>query len=230
MAQEKDLPIVDVEQVYSKTERYIEENKKSILIIFSAIVVLVGGYFLWKYWYVAGQEEEAQKAMYHAEMYFERDSLDKAINGSGEGENRQAGFLDIAEEYSVTNAGNLAEYYLGISYLRKGEYQNAIDHLEQFDSDDQIVSSVAIGAIGDAYMELKNLDEAIAHYLDAAKNNKNNFTSAIYLKKAGMAYEDKGNYSEAIKVYEQIKKDFPKSSEARDIAKYIARANTLAGN
>jgi tetratricopeptide (TPR) repeat protein len=130
----------------------------------------------------------------------------------------------------VRSAGNLAEYYLGISFLRKGEYQKAIEHLEEFEGNDQIVSDVAIGAIGDAYMELKNVDEAISHYLEAAKNNTNNFTSPFYLKKAGIAYEEKGSFTDAVKVYEQIRKDFPKSTEARDIAKYIARANTLAGN
>lgn len=225
MAEDKDTPIVDVEQVYSKTEHYIEENKKSITIILGVIIALIGGYFVWKYWYVAGQEEEAQKAMFTAESYFEKDSLDQAINGVGD----KAGFLEIADEYSITNAGNLAHYYLGIAYLRKGEYQNAIDHLQEFDGNDQVVGSIAIGAIGDAYMELKNTDEAISYYLDAAKNNKNNFTSPIYLKKAGLAYEEKADHKNALKVYEQIKKDYPKSTEASDIDKYIAKCSVLAG-
>src|ERR1035437_5195269 len=137
MAQEiKDEPIVDVEQAFSKTELYIEQNKKSLIIISFVIVALVGGYFAYKYWYVAGEETKARSEMFKAEAYFGIDSLDKAMNG-----NRAAasGFIQIADEYSITLSRNLAEYYLGICYLKKGKYQDAIAHLKEFNGADQIV-------------------------------------------------------------------------------------------
>ena len=134
MASEKDETIIDVEKAYSRIEQYIIDNQKSLSIIVAAIVVLVGGFFAWKYLYVAEQEKTANAEMFYAEKYFEQDSLDYALNGN----NEHKGFIQIADEYGITKAGNLAEYYAGICYLKKGEYENAIEHLSAFDSDDQI--------------------------------------------------------------------------------------------
>ncbi|MBL7888274.1 MAG: tetratricopeptide repeat protein [Bacteroidia bacterium] len=219
----KDEPIVDVENALGKTELYIEQNKKSLMIIAGAIVALVGGYFAYKYWYVAGEETKAQAEMFKAEQFFEQDSLDKAINGDG----IALGFAQIVEEYGITPSGNLAEYYLGISYLKKGQFEDAIEHLQAFDGKDQIVAPVATGAIGDANMELGRTDEAITFYLKAAEQNGNKFTTPIYLKKAALANEEKGNYADAVKLYERIKTEFSETAEGREMEKYIARAKVL---
>lgn len=226
MAEEiKNEPIIDVQEAYSKTEQYIEENKKSLSIIVGVIVALVGIYVAWKYWYVAGKEKDAQKELFVSETYFEKDSLNKAINGDGQ----SLGLEGIVKDYGVTPSGNLAEYYLGIGYLKKGEYEKALEHLKEFNANDQIVAPVAIGAIGDCYVELNNVEEGISYYLKAAEKSKNKFTAPIYLKKAGMAYESMNNYKDAVKVYERIKTDYEKSTEGREIEKYIARAKALAG-
>ncbi|MCC6691234.1 MAG: tetratricopeptide repeat protein [Bacteroidia bacterium] len=221
----KDDPIIDVQGAYSKTEHYIEENKKSLSIIVGAIIALAGIYVAWKYWYVAGEEKEAQKELYAAQTYFEKDSLNKAINGDAQ----SIGFEGIVNNYGVTPSGNLAEYYLGISYMKKGEFEKAIEHLKEFDSNDQMVAPVALGAIGDCCIELNKTDEGVSYYLKAAERNKNKFTSPIYLKKAGLAYETLNNYKDALKVYQRIKTDYDNSTEARDIEKYIARAKAMTG-
>ncbi|MDQ3047455.1 MAG: tetratricopeptide repeat protein [Bacteroidota bacterium] len=224
MAKEiNDEPIVDVEQAFSKTELYIEQNKKSLMIIAVAVLALVGGYFAYKYWYVAGEEAEARKEMFKAEDYFGKDSLDKAMNGDG----TTLGFSQIVEDYSVTPSGNLAEYYLGICYLKKGQFDAAIEHLQEFDGKDQVVGPVATGAIGDANMELGKTDEAITYYLKAAEQNGNKFTTPIFLKKAALANEERGNYADAVKLYDRIKNEYAETLEGREMEKYIARAKTL---
>ena len=224
MAQQiKDEPIVDVEQAFSKTELYIEQNKTSLIIITSAILVLVGGYFAYKYWYVAGEEARARTEMFKAEDYFSKDSLNKAINGDGVA----MGFLQIVDEFSITPSGNLAEYYLGICYLKQGQFENAILHLQEFDSSDQIIGPQATGAIGDANLELGRTDDAITYYLKAAEQNTNFFTTPIFLKKAAMANEEKANYADAIKIYQRIKNEFSESTEGKEIDKYMSRAKSL---
>ncbi len=217
-------PIVDVEQAFSKTELYIEQNKKSLMIIAVVIVALVGGYFTYKYWYVAGEETKARTEMFKAEDFFGKDSIDKAMNGNGPA---ALGFIQIADDYSITPSGNLAEYYLGICYLKKGKYEEAISHLKEFNSADQIVGPQATGAIGDANMELGKTDEAITFYLKAAEQSVNNFTTPIFLKKAAMADEDKGNYADAVKLYERIKNEFAETAEGKEMDKYISRAKGL---
>ncbi len=155
--------------------------------------------------------------MFVAEQYFDKDSFNLALQGDGS----NLGFLDIIDEYGITKSANLAHYYAGISYLHLGKFENAIEYLKKFDVDDKLVSSVALGAIGDAYVELGQLDEGTDFYIKAADNNKNDFTSAIYLMKAGLVYEKQENYNKALEVYQKIKRDFPQSDEARDIGKYI---------
>lgn len=209
--------IESVENALSRTEQYIEENQKSLTIIVVAIAIIVGGYLGYKKLYLAPAENETQKQMFVAEQYFEKDSFNLALQGDGS----NLGFLDIIDEYGITKSANLAHYYAGISYLHLGKFENAIEYLKKFDVNDKLVSSVALGAIGDAYVELGQLDEGTDFYLKAADNNENDFTSAIYLMKAGLVYEKQGNYNKALEVYQKIKRDFPQSDEARDIGKYI---------
>ena len=226
MVKKQDDTIVDVAEVYSKTETYIEENQKSLTIIIGVIVVIIGGYFAYKKLYVDPLEEEAQSQMFVAERYFEQDSLNLAINGDG----NYLGFLDILDEYSVTPSGNLANYYLGICYLRQGKYEEAIEYLSSFGQDDKMVSSVATGAIGDAYMELGETKTAASYYMDASNESKNDFTAPIYLMKAAMAYEELGNYRKAVGIYESIKKNYPDTKEGLEVEKYLARANSITNS
>ena len=224
MAEDKEV-LVDVQEVYSKTERYIEENKKSLGVILVAIVLVIGGYFAWDRMYVRPLEDEAKTAMFMAEKYFEKDSLNKAINGDG----NYKGFKYIIEEYGVTKSANLAHYYLGICYLNQGKFQEAIDNLKEFDSDDEILGPVATGAIGDANMELGKKEEAVNFYLKAAKQDDTKFTTPLYLMKAAMAYEEQNDFKNAVKIYEQIKSNYSETTEGREVERYLSRAKMQGG-
>ncbi len=226
MAKKKSKDTTEVQEAvteaYSKTEEYVNENQKSLSLIGLAIIVLVGGYFMYKNFYQQPLEVEAEEKIWKAEYYFEVDSLDKAINGDG----LYYGFQYIADEYSGTKAGNRANYYLGICYLNKGEYETAVNYLQEYDADDQITGVIATGAIGDAYMELNMVDAAIENYEKAIALAEDDFTAPIYLMKAGLAYEDFNNYPKAVEKYQAIKDGYPNSVEAREVDKYLARAET----
>jgi len=215
--------IVAVEEALSLTERFIEKNKNILTIVIGVIIVIVLAYFGFKKMYLAPLEEEAQSQMYMAEMYFEQDSLNRALYGDG----NELGFLDIIDDYGMTKSANLANYYAGICYLNLGEYKNAIGCLEDFNPEGQILGPMAIGAIGDAYMELGDSEKAANCYINAAKENDNDFTSPTFLFKAGWVYEIMGDYSKALNVYEKIKQDYPKSYEAREIDKFISKAKAM---
>ena len=219
----KDLLDLEAEEVYSRTEHFIHDNRQILLGVIGGILLIVAVYFLYQNLYLEPLEAEAQEEMFMAEKYFAQDSLNKAVYGDG----AYLGFINIADDYSATKAGNLANYYLGISFLRMGEYQAAIDALDDFSSDDKIVSTIAIGAIGDAYMELGDVNRAADYYEDAALRNDNEFTSPVYLLKAARAYEHAGNYNKALEYYQQIKKNYKSTPEGTDIDKYIARAEAF---
>jgi len=218
-----DKSIIAVEEALTKTERFFEKNQKPLLIIVGAIVVIVLGYFGFRKLYLEPKENEAQEQIWVAQRYFEQDSLDKAINGDG----NNLGFADIVDEYGMTKTGNLAKYYLGICYLKKGNFEEAIDQLKSFDGEGEIVGPLATGAIGDAYMELGDVDKAIDYYLEAAEKKTNDFTTTLFLFKAGFAYEDLGQFDKALEIYKKIQKEHYRSYEARDIEKYISRCENM---
>jgi TolA-binding protein len=220
MAEVKEEKNIDISETLSKTEHYIEENRKTLTIIIGALVLVVVGYLLYSKVYIGGKEKDARAQMFIAEQYFRGDSLRLAVQGDG----NYPGFEDIANDYGAAPSGNLAKLYLGMSHLRMGKYQEAIDVLKGYDGNDMITSSLELSAMGDAYMELNQVDDAISSYKKASGTNPNNFTTPIILMKLGHAYESKGDYENAAQTYEQIKKDYPRTNEGMDAEKYIARA------
>jgi tetratricopeptide (TPR) repeat protein len=215
-------PMKNVEETLTKTEQFLEENYKPLLYILGVVVVLVGLFWLGRL-YLNNRNNEAQSQMYQAQKYLEIDSLNLALNGDG----NYLGFLDIARQYKYTRAGNLARYSAGICYLHLGNFQEAIDFLNKYSKKDKVIGSIAIGATGDAYVELGDVEKGISKYLEAADYGDNSFNTPLYLMKAGELYEMNGNYSEALKLYERIKEKYPDSSEGTTIDKYIARAKYL---
>ncbi len=216
----------DIEASLSNTEMFIERNQKKLLMVLAAIIVAVGAVLAYKQFIVKPKEAEAQAAIFRAEIYFEKDSFNLALNGKGTTE----GFLSIIDSYSGTKSGNLAHYYAGICYLHLGKFQEAIDQLDAYDGEDILTSSVAMGAKGDALMELGKTQEAIDQYIKAAGKNENMFSSPMYLMKAGIAYEDMKNYDKALEIYTKVRKDFYQTSEGREAEKYIARVEGFKEN
>lgn len=197
-----------------------------------AIVVIVGGIFVYKTQVMAPKERAASEAIFKAEFYFQLDSFNLALNGrsGAAGKEDFLGFNDIISQYGSTDAGNLARYYAGICNLRLGKYEEAIDNLKKFSSNDVIIGSIALGCIGDAYRELNDGENAVKYYEKAARRNSNTFTTPLYLKKAAMTYEeDLKDYDKALATYEKIEKEYYNTTEGRDVSKYIARLKTMTG-
>ena len=214
--------ISSVEETLSRTEHYLEENYKPLLIGLGVIVLLVGLGWLGKL-YFNKRNNEAQSQMFQAERYLEKDSLKLALNGDG----NYLGFLDIARDYKFTNSGNLARYSAGICYLHLGNYKEAIEFLNKYSKKDKLIGSLAIGATGDAYVELGDLEKGVSKYIEAADFARNSFNTPLFLMKAGELYELKGKFPEALKLYERIENQYPESTEGTTVEKYIAKLKLL---
>jgi len=223
MAEQDKDQVIDITETIDKAESYVQENKKSLSIIGGAIVLVVGGYLGYTNFIVKPQEENAQKQMFVAERYFQTDSLDLAINGDGQ----SFGFLKIIDEYGSSNSANLAHYYLGVCYLKKGEFEKSIEYLSKYDAEDDVTGAIALGDIGDAHLELGRNDDAMKYYKKAADWDENSFTAPLYLKKTATVYEIQGDYKSALEIYQRIQKDFPASTEGRDIDRLIAHCQGM---
>ncbi len=226
MAKKKTLQhdnLKDIESALTRTEQFIEDNQKIITYVIGAIILVVAAYLGLNKFIIQPREDEAQSQMFMAENYFEKDSFNLALNGDG----NYLGFLDIIDDYKMTKSGKLARYYAGVSYLRLGEYENAIKYLSRYKTKDILLGPVKEGSIGDAYMQLGDRAKALRHYTRAADLSDNGFTTPIYLMKAANLLEMEGNYAKAIEFYNRIKTKYPDSNEGINIDKYIARATTL---
>jgi len=218
----KDDNLQVVEHALTSTERFIEENQKYITIGVIVVLVVVGGWLGFRRFIVEPKEKEAQSQMFVAEQYFEKDSFALALNGDG----NYLGFLDVIDEYGITKTAKLGHYYAGICYLNLGQHEEAIEHLGKFNLKDKLVKTIALGATGDAYMELGDQDKAVKYYLEAARRKSNLFTTPLYLMKAAEILEKSGSPDEALAYYKEIKSDYPNSNEGRFIDKYISRAES----
>ena len=209
-----------VEGALTRTEQYVEDNQGKLMKIIGGIILVIALYVGYGKFILDPLEEDAQSNMFYAEIYFAKDSFNLALNGDGQ----YLGFIDIADEYSGTKPGNLANYYAGLSYLHLKDYENAIDYLKEYSSDDIILSSLAIGCIGDAYLELGEQDMALEYFQDAADNNDNEFTTPRFLMKQAVVLELQEDYEGALELYKRIKSDYKSSKEGQNVTQYISRA------
>jgi tetratricopeptide (TPR) repeat protein len=221
-----------LDETASKTEDFVAKNQKYIFIIIGLVAIVVLGSLGYKEYIAKPKQVAAMNDMFQAQKYFDqavagvaKDSLyNLALNG-GEG---KYGMLDIIEEYSGTPSANLASYYAGTAYLRLKDYKNAIKYLSNFKSDDEILAPLAKGNIGDAFVQLNQPEDALEYYEEAAKMRDNEFTTPMYLFKAGTIALELGKADKALAYFEQIKEDYANSTEASKVDVFIGKAQVLA--
>lgn len=207
----------------SKTEKFLEKNKTAVFVVIGVFAAIVAGYFIFNY-YASNQNEQAQIDMFQAVYYFEADSIDKALNGDG----NNYGFLDIIDNYGITETANLAHFYAGACYLKKGEYETAIEYLNEFSAEDLALQARTYCLIGDAYMEIGEYNKAAEQYMKAANYRANEYLSPQYLEKAALAYERMMDFESASECYGVIVDKYIKSTEYQNARKQKARLDGLA--
>ncbi|MBT8304203.1 MAG: tetratricopeptide repeat protein [Bacteroidia bacterium] len=217
-----------LDETASKTEEWVAKNQKYIFIIVGLAAVLILGYLGYKEYIVKPKQATAMNDMYQAQKYFNqavsgaaKDSLYTLSLNGGEG---KFGMLDIIEEYGGTDAGNLANYYAGMAYLNLKDYSNAITYLSDFKSSDQALGPIAKGGIGDAFIQLNQPEDALGYYEEATKMQTNDFTTPLYLLKAGTTALSLGQNDKALTYFNRIKEEYASSTEAANIDIFIGKA------
>ena len=206
----------------SSYEELFEKNKNTFSIIFISIILIVTFFGIGNY-YISSQNRLAQEDMFQAVYYFESDSLVKALNGDG----NNYGFLEIIDEYNYTKAANMSNYYAGVSYLKLKDYDNAINYLKSFSSNDELIQARSYSLIGDAYTELEDYQNAITFFKKAVNYNPNEFFTPNYLLKLALVYEELGNLNEAYNCYSKIVDSYKDSSEYQISIKNKSRLEGL---
>ena len=208
----------NVEQALSKTEQFIERNRKLLIGALLAVVVIAAAVVLYFNNYVAPKNIEAADKLDIAVRYFERDSFAIALNGDGV----NAGFIEIIDEYGVTETADLATVYAGLCEYKLGNYDQAISYFEKFDASSVNLEPAIIPLIGDCYVIKGDVKKAVK-YFEEAGAIENKLTAPRALNKAGIAYEELGEWAKAEKCYQTIKSVYFDSQFAMDIDKRIER-------
>ena len=219
------LPIENTDAInvtLSKSEEFINNNKNKIFTVLGLIVFLLLGFSIFSY-IKSNQNNNAQEEMFQAVYYFEKDSLVQALNGDG----NNYGFLEIIDEYGLSDAANLSKFYAGASYLKLGNYENAINYLDEFSSSDLLIQARAYSLIGDAYVEIGDYDNAIYYFKKASSENPNEFFTPGYLLKLAIVYEETGDLESALDTYEEIIEEFKNSPEYQTSLKNKSRIEGL---
>lgn len=222
----------DQNEQFSAAEAFVNKNRKYVIGAIVAVVVLGLGWYLYHQYVSVPRENKASTELAKGQEYFMAEQFDKALNGDGA---TFAGFKRIADDYSSTDAGNLANLYAGLCEANLGKWQEAVNYLESFDtSSDAIISPNAVDALGNAYAHINQLDKAVECFIKAAsmadkasKDGVNNTLSPHYLLQAGEVLESQGKKADALEIYQKIKKDYLNSYtvQTKQIDAYIERAS-----
>ena len=216
----KQEQVLNVEEAVSRSEAFINKNKKTIVGIVCAIVILIAGSVLLTTQYIRPREQKAAEALFAGERYFQNGDYETALNGD---QNEYAGFEAVINEFGGTKAGKLAKAYAGISLAKLGRHEEAIPYLKSFKGDDVMVAPSVLAALGNCYAQMGNEAQAAATLIKAAQKADNNLLSPAYLIQAGQIYEKSGKNSDALKAYQEVKDKYYGSTQAMDIDRYIER-------
>ena len=222
-----------LDETANKTEEWVAANQKYIFGIVGALALLALLFIGYQRLIQEPKEVKASNEIYQAQQFFkeaqaanatQKDSLyGLALNGG----NGKLGLLDVIDQYGSTDSGNVAQYYAGFSYLGKKDYKNAIAHLDNFSSDDYVLSALAKGGIADAFAQLGKNEEALNYYNQAAAEEANDFTTPKFLLKAAKTAIVLGKAGDAVSKLEKIEIDYPKSPEYIEVETLLAKAKAL---
>lgn len=207
-----------LQQELSRSQEFVNKNKNLVTGALVVFVLIVASIFFYR-WTIDNQDKEAQEQLFPAVFYFEKDSLSQAMQGDG---NYTDGFEAIADEYSMTDAGNLASFYAGSTALQNGEFDKAIEYLKGFSSNDYLVQARAYCLTGDAYMEKEEFSAAVGAYKKAVNHYPNDQFTPTYMLKLALAHEQAGNADQAASVYQDIIAEYENSTEAGEAKKYLS--------
>ena len=212
--------ITNEQQVLAKAQGLWQQYQKIIIGAVAVVVIGFGGWYGYSEFIAKPKEEKAAEALFKAEEYFRMDSANLALNGDGQ----TRGALYVIKNFSGTKAANLAHFYAGVSYLKLGDFNNAVKYLKDFSTDAKQIQLLAYGALGDAYAEQNKTDDAISYYKKAGSTfDKDDNNSAEYLFRAALLLETKGKNDEALGIYKEIKEKFPKTDKGFQADRYIYR-------
>lgn len=210
-------------QAQAQTENFFEKHSKAVVIAMIAIFVLAAAIFGYKKLITEPRMKAAQEMLFEAQYQFEKQDADYALALNGD--ENTPGFVQVAEQYGNTPAGNLANLYAAACSIRLGDFDAAEAYLKKFHkvkgTPGEIINAMATGLKGDILVEKGDNAAAAAAFEAAAKVSDNLYTTPLYLRKAAQAYSGAGNEAKAQECLSAIIDKYPATMEAANAQKLV---------
>ena len=209
----EDDTLLDVGEVYTKTERFVDENRRTLTYGVGGLAVLILAVIGYQSFVVGPAEAAAETDAWRAENYFEMDSMSLAALGDG----YVAGLEEVMADHEGTAAGQRAAYRIGIYYRDAGDFEGAIAAFEEVNVGDDVVQVLAAGNIGDCYVELADYESAQAAFNNAislaTSSMAEDVLAPMFLYKGALVEIELGNNAQAKKHLDRIVEDYPTSQQ-----------------
>jgi len=205
------------ELLFQATDLF-EKNRMAVLSVLGAIVLAIAGAFFWN----REQASKNQDATAKLEGIVKRYETGN-YSGAIEGDSTTIGLKEIAKTYSGTPSGEQAKLYLANAYFQLRNYDEAQKAFESISSSSPLVKGSALAGEAACYEQKKEYKKAAQLFRRAADAVRNDAIAPIYLDNAGRNFELAGEKSDALSIYEKLKKDYPQAAATRNAEQIIAR-------
>jgi len=211
MAKKKDETILNVDEVYTKTEQFVDKNRNKLTLVLGGVAVIIIAFMGYKTLIYDPANLAAEEATIQAEYYFSIDSLDLAQFGDG----FSAGLEEIMDEHSGTDAASRAAYQVGVINRDAGLFEEAITAFNQVNFSDDVISPMALAGMADCYSDLGDYAHAAEYYNKAAKESDDGLAAKVlaptYHYKEALTHLELGNISKAKSILSHIEESHPNS-------------------
>lgn len=200
-------------ETFSKAQSFYDQNKNSVIGAAIALIILIGG-SVGYYYYSEVQESEAQQLMGQATQAYLQGNYEEALNGSDA--NFTVGFEQIINNYSMTTAANLAQYYAAVSAFKLGNPQEALQYIQNYEVPEGIMGVGPISFHAAIHTELGNPAQAAELYVKAAEWDINESTTPYNYLEAANAYHDASDKERAQEYAQKIVDEYDDSNQVTE--------------
>ncbi|MBM3452806.1 MAG: hypothetical protein FJX84_06665 [Bacteroidetes bacterium] len=195
-----------------------DKRFKTITYVVGGLLVLVLAglayyQFIWK-----STNDKSKDAYWKGLNYASKDSTAVAITELTKAKKKYDGYI----------GGEIAQFVLARQFMAKGEFKKALKELDETKLEGTFLESMRIGLMADCHSELKEYKKAVEKYVEASDADDNEFTTPMYLFKAGLNSEKTKEFKKAAEYYTKVRDEYPTYANQIAVDKYVARASGKA--
>lgn len=227
----QELKTDQVQEALSHGAEAVLSHRTGLIYALIVAVIVAGGIFGWRF-YSQRQSVKAQAELGDAMQVYEalvvspgQPPQPNEITYSDPSRKFQDAlkkFEAVAERYPRTRSGELAKYYSALCEVHLGQNSQAISALSEIENDsDHDFAAMARFELAQIYDQMGKSEQAVQTYNELLANPSVLVPKPIVMLALAEHY-GKSNPSQAAKLYQQIKAEYPDTSAADQADQQLA--------